>query len=561
VARSRLAALGGSIPIVANLTPRLLDWRYVLPLDAPKLGRVVLIGAPSAVALALEQDGLADEVLREWCPPGSADVAVVFRGSRQAIDPVAAMLRPGGSLYWDVSRVRPWRVHLTPTTARAMLIKAGLQPVEVYWVTSGPAGPSMHLPLGVDGAVAWYFSTHRGSSDPLRRLVGHLLQILSAGRGRRLGRLIPTFAVTARRPSSNESEPAESATALTAASVPGWPTGADVRPIMLAGGDGPWSRTVLLPFASDSREPSGVIKIARSSAYAPNILAEQEVLGRLGSTLPADLRASLPEPLGGARVLGQAASVESYRRGRSIRARSTGPGASRATQRADLERAAGWLRAFHDATATPPASLDSGALDIARLGDRFARAFGREEPEERMFRRLDAGVRDSLDPILPVVIEHRDFGPWNVLVDGDGTISVIDWEVAGEGPPLVDLVYFVAHWCWLVAGADSTSAQIETLRSLVTGDMPAWSTTAGRAIIVHQARTFGLAPELVAGLVVWTFTEQALDRHDRLAAIGEPLARDRASNRYVQCVGALAALPDLVGRTGDMLDAEPKRAT
>ena len=211
----------------------------MLPLDAPKLGRVVLIGAPNAVALALEQDDLADEVLRESCPPGSADVAVVFRGSRVAIDPVAAMLRPGGSLYWEVSRVRPWRARLTPTTARAMLMQAGLQPVEVYWVTSGPAGPSMHLPLGVDGAVAWYFSTHRGSSDPLRRLVGHLLQILSAGRGRRLGRLIPTFAVTARRPSGGELEPARSATALTAAGLPGWPTGTDVRPIMLAGGDGP----------------------------------------------------------------------------------------------------------------------------------------------------------------------------------------------------------------------------------------------------------------------------------------------------------------------------------
>lgn len=546
---------------MANLTPRYLDWRYVLPLDAPKLGRVVLIGAPSAVALALEQDPLADEVLREWCPPGSADVAVVFRGSRAAIDPVAAMLRPGGSLYWEVSRVGPWRARLTPTKARAMLRQAGLEPGEVYWVTSGPAGPSMHLPLGADGAVAWYFSTHRGSSDPLRRLVGHLLQILSGGRGRRLGRLIPTFAVTARRPSVDEPEPALSATSLPAVGLSGWPTGADVRPIMLAGGDGPWSRTVLLPFAGDAREPSVVIKIARSTAYAPNILAEQEVLGRLRSTLPADLRASLPEPLGRVRVLGQAASVESYRRGRSIRARSTGPGASPATRRADLERAAGWLRAFHDATATPPASLDSGALDLARLGDRFAQAFGKQEPEDRMFRRLAASVRGSPDPILPVVTEHRDFGPWNVLVDRDGTISVIDWEVACQGPPLVDLVYFVAHWCWLVAGAVSTSAQIETLRTLVTGDRPAWSTTAGRAIIAQQARTFGLAPELVAGLLVWTFTEQALDRHDRLAAIGEPLARDRASNRYVHCVGALAAVPDLVGQVGDMLDAEPKRAT
>jgi aminoglycoside phosphotransferase (APT) family kinase protein len=539
----------------------MLDWRYVLPLAGPRLGRVVLIGAPNAVTTALEQDDLADEVFRDWCPPGRADVAVVFRGSRLAIDLVATMLRPGGSLYWEISRVRPSRLHLTPATARAMLVRAGLQPVEAYWVTSNPAGPSMHLPLGVDGAVAWYFSTHGGSSDPLRRLVGRLLRTLSASRGRRLGRLVPTFAVTARRPSDGESHPARAVTALNATGLPDWAKAAGVRPVMLAGGDGPWSRTVMLPFARGSVQPSGVIKIARASSYAANVLAEQEVLARLCSTLPAELRASLPEPLGVARVLGKMSSAESYRPGRSIRARTVGTGASRVTQQADLERAASWLRAFHAATVSRPANLGSDAFDVAGLGDQFARVFGREEREERLFRRLAACVSGSRDPIVPIVAEHRDFGPWNVLVDADGNVSVIDWEVARQGPPLVDLVYFVAHWCWLVAGARSGSAQIEILRRLVSGDRPRWSTTAGRAIIAREARALGLAPEVVAALVAWTFTQQALDRHDRLAAIGDPTAGDRASNRYVHCVAALAAMPDLVGQVGEMFDVHPKEAT
>jgi aminoglycoside phosphotransferase (APT) family kinase protein len=539
----------------------MLDWRYVLPVAGPTLGRVVLIGAPAAVTTALKQDDRADEVIADWGPPGSADVAVVLRGSRLAIDDVARMLRPGGSLYWEISRARPSRLRLTPATAKSMLVRAGLQPVEAYWVTSNAAGPAMHLPLGLDGAVAWYFSTHGGSSDPLRRLAGRLLRVLSAGRGRRLAPLVPTFAVTARRPADGDCEEVRVPTALGATDLPDWATDTHVRPVMLAGGDSPWSRTVLLPFARDSVQPSGVIKIARTSPYAAYVAAEQEMLARLHSTLPATLAASVPEPLGIASVLGGASSAECYRPGRSILARTVGTGASRRTQQADLERAAAWLGALHEATVSEPVNPDRGAVDLAGLGEEFARAFGREQREEQLFGRLAAAVGASSGRRVPSVIQHRDFGPWNVLVDIDGGISVIDWEVAGRGPALVDLIYFVAHWCWLVSGARSGSARIDVLRSLVSGDPGHWSARAGRAVIAREVRAIGLAPDAVAALIAWTFAQQALDRHDRLAAIGDATAGDRASNRYVQCVETLAAIPNLVGHVGDMLDSRAGNAT
>src|SRR5262245_5679566 len=94
----------GPLRLVTKPTSRMLDWRYVVPLDRPTLGRVLLIGAPGRVATELEQASLATEVMRDECPPESADVAAIFRGSRVPIGRVAEMLRPGGGLYWEVSR-------------------------------------------------------------------------------------------------------------------------------------------------------------------------------------------------------------------------------------------------------------------------------------------------------------------------------------------------------------------------------------------------------------------------------------------------------------------------
>jgi hypothetical protein len=79
---------------------------------------------------------------------------------------------------------------------------------------------------------------------------------------------------------------------------------------------------------------------------------------------------------------------------------------------------------------------------------------------------------------------------------------------------------------------------------------------AGRSVIARQARYLGLAAGPAALLFAWTFIEQALDRHDRLVAIGDQGAADRASNRYVRYVSALAELPDLAGAIAGWLESD-----
>jgi hypothetical protein len=47
---------------------------------------------------------------------------------------------------------------------------------------------------------------------------------------------------------------------------------------------------------------------------------------------------------------------------------------------------------------------------------------------------------------LPLVCEHRDCSPWNVLYDDDGSVALVDWESSEpRGLPGLDLVYFLTY--------------------------------------------------------------------------------------------------------------------
>lgn len=51
----------------------------------------------------------------------------------------------------------------------------------------------------------------------------------------------------------------------------------------------------------------------------------------------------------------------------------------------------------------------------------------------------------------PVVIQHGDFAPWNLLKDLDGVVRAIDWEYGTlEGFPYLDLIYYLLQTSALI---------------------------------------------------------------------------------------------------------------
>jgi thiamine kinase-like enzyme len=58
-------------------------------------------------------------------------------------------------------------------------------------------------------------------------------------------------------------------------------------------------------------------------------------------------------------------------------------------------------------------------------------------------------IREALGDLettpVPTVVRHRDYTPWNVI-RSPGGLRVLDWEGAGPGAPVEDLIHFLTHW-------------------------------------------------------------------------------------------------------------------
>ena len=95
-------------------------------------------------------------------------------------------------------------------------------------------------------------------------------------------------------------------------------------------------------------------------------------------------------------------------------------------------------------------ALLGGALDVpddwdsylGRLIDRFRQADA-NHVEPVPFLRYVASWLDAHRPLpLPLRLVHSDFQPANIMVAGDGTHLLIDWELAHVGDPREDLGYY-----------------------------------------------------------------------------------------------------------------------
>ena len=58
---------------------------------------------------------------------------------------------------------------------------------------------------------------------------------------------------------------------------------------------------------------------------------------------------------------------------------------------------------------------------------------------------------------FPLVFQHGDPGPWNVLITSDGRPGFLDWEAAEpHGMPLWDLFHFLRSFGFQVSRAAGT---------------------------------------------------------------------------------------------------------
>jgi Phosphotransferase enzyme family len=125
---------------------------------------------------------------------------------------------------------------------------------------------------------------------------------------------------------------------------------------------------------------------------------------------------------------------------------------------------------------------------------------------------------------VPIVLEHGDLAPPNLLRLRDGQLGVVDWEVADlDGLALGDLLFFAAF----VGSATAADAGDRSAAGPARPTIPG----VARPAVERQAAVLGLDPGLIAVLdvVMWArWADRQLARFadpDDATPIGERLPR------------------------------------
>jgi Phosphotransferase enzyme family len=407
-----------------NVLLRRVDWRFLLQQDRPP---VTFCSAPRltrAVRLMTSSEATAGR--------GQHDLAVIHAPTSRSLRAAAAALRPGGEIYLE-QRVPRVRGH---TRLRARLESAGLEDVRLYWSWPPPdrGRAQFWLPLDAPDAIEFFLR-----SRP-RRGVHRLLRSLWR-LGTRLGLTAPLAAI-ARTPGG---APREDVERVLRDSWASWGFGtppARFSWLLLTGGRRSINKVVGLVFAGREQKPHLAVKFARSVSEEAPLRREAETLRMLERDRPG--LEGVPRVLFLERRCGRLALGESAVQGQ--------PMLERLSHESFPELAAqvtSWLVELAGAKPARPAALWWSRLVEEPLRE-FEQTFGEGRGAELGRAR---SLLSRLDE-LPLVCEHRDCSPWNILVTDQGGLAVLDWESSEpSGLPALDLLYFLTHAAFLLEGA------------------------------------------------------------------------------------------------------------
>lgn len=431
-----------------NLLLRRLDWRFLLPGPPPRTVccRDPLHGRATALV---------------WAPvEAGADLVVLANARRSDLCSARTQLGAGGSVYVE------WRRPVIGGAggARRMLRDAGFTDVACYWAWPPPHRGAPHFWIPLRTSVIEGFLSTRPEPRTLRARIGVALRVAAWRIAHRLGLLVPLCAVGRVPPAPDPG--------LFERLHQRWiewgigETPVSLHRLLLAPGLRASNKAVVSVFANEERTPRLVVKLARTEKGATSVAHEAENLRalerRFASARPRGIPALLfherrpISAVGQSRLAGRPLSS-------LLQSRSFAPLALAVTD---------WLVALA-ATTQPVAPRSAWWSSLVQPAlDEFEETFSAVvTPTELRRGREVIGTLGN----LPLVWEHRDCSPWNVLVDDSGAIAMPDWESAvREGLPVLDLVYFLSFATFFVDGAmDDRTELLASYRRMRSPGTPA----------------------------------------------------------------------------------------
>jgi hypothetical protein len=124
---------------------------------------------------------------------------------------------------------------------------------------------------------------------------------------------------------------------------------------------------------------------------------------------------------------------------------------------------------------------------------------------------------------LPMVFEHRDCSPWNIILSDVGAPGLVDWESAEpRGLPALDLVYFLTTGAFVLEGALETGLTRQTYATMLDA-----GTATGRVAadcLAEYCRALDLDPAALPAfrLLTWIIHSRSDFRHIEIDTGAEP---------------------------------------
>jgi hypothetical protein len=482
-----------------NRLLRQVDWRFLLhQTEVPRRADLPREATSEALELVTRVGDGLDE----------ADLVVLGFPSRVSAASARRALRSGGEVACLWRAPRPGGIR----RARAHLRRAGFSAIHFYRPGLQPGETEAWLPLDKPAIAA------RASSErPPRSRREAIL--------RRAWRLLGPVCAIARVPGADPNDGGRELPDPDA-----W--------VLLTGGAESDAKVVGLPFFEEGTGSGVVAKFARTAKAEAALEREASFLADLERERPA--LGGVPRLCASGRRAGQVGIVQDAVVGKPLNALAS------PSEFASLApKVTRWLLALAGDADPQPAAIWSGRLVSDPL-DELERDFAGLVPAD-----LPGRARRALASLgdLPLSWEHRDFGPWNVVISERGDLAVIDWEDAEpRGLPGLDLVYFLASAGFALDGVRSDEidrASESNRRLLDPGTDPGGVATA----CVEQYRAaLGIGEKDFQRLRLLCWIVQSLIACRRLvggAAEGAPAASD--ADLFIHLAeDELRALEDMV---------------
>jgi glycosyltransferase involved in cell wall biosynthesis len=416
-----------------NRLLRRVDWRFLS--SDPTLAGAEVIAGPELTA-----------AVRLLSPNAQAGRSIVLQDpDEKTLRDAAARLALGATLYVE------WNRPLAggSRTAARRVEEAGLEIATRLWVwPMPPRMPRAWLPIDSPGAIRWFAEPRQGALGQNQHVITALLRL--AWRAIALRGALPPYRLLAFK-STGETDSDASVAAIDR-----------THTMMITAGHRSVGKVVLLTFANGTDPPTTAMKVARTNAAEAGLDREEVVLREVERARPllqGVPRVMYRQSLGTGRALGETV-MQGVPLQRLLNADNHHSLARKVTD---------WTIAMAGTSQAVP-SDDWWERLVGATLETFREQFGSV---------VDPGLVSETQGCLrtcgpiPLVIEHRDLGPWNILLNDSGRIQVLDWESAElRGLPGLDLIYFLAFAGFAVDRAESRTAKIESYRRSLSHDTP-----------------------------------------------------------------------------------------